>query len=182
MRYVFTVILIPLSIGGAARNSPRCNTMLHKDALVGSVCGVKQLLEWGDQKALAKALNTSESTALHNAAASGSLETVKVLIRVSPLNAQDNNRATALLVALTLGHENAAKALLEAKASPNVAGYKGITPLYVAATQDLEESVATLLKYGADPFAMTDDGREISSTNEKILLQLRTVRMKKGPK
>ncbi len=112
------------------------DTPLHTAAFNGQDELVKELLT---ARADSRATNKKMVTPLHYAASSGHLPTVKALIPVSNLNAQDNNGATALLVAYIFGHNAVTLELINNDAKTDLASYSGITPQQIADFNALRE-------------------------------------------
>lgn len=93
-------------------------------------------------------------TALHHAAYSGSLETVKVIIGHSVghffLEARDESGNTPLLGASIRGQAEIAQYLIEMGADINARNDKGETALYRACESNVQQMVKVLLRSGAD--------------------------------
>jgi ankyrin repeat protein len=120
-------------------------------------------------------------TALHRAAASGTLARVRHELATSTagINHQDRWGETPLHLAARRSRPDAARLMLEAGADVNVQNHFGETPLVVAATSQQHGSshtVRMLLGYHTDPNLATDDGRTALHTfvvmEDPELLQL----------
>lgn len=97
----------------------------------------------------------SRLTALHHAAAGGSLEVVGFLlaapVRADP-SASRRNNFTPLHAAAMFGHTAVCEALIAAGADVNTQTQpQGYSPLHSAAFEGHEKTIALLLQHGADP-------------------------------
>ena len=108
----------------------------------------------------------TENTALHLAAAQGSLQILKLLIPVytqhafgarKNLNAQNANRDTPLLFACARGHAGAAAMLIKAGASVDFFNDGKMTPLIAAASSGQHACLELLLRNGADKTIDAED-------------------------
>lgn len=91
------------------------------------------------------------STALHLAAAMGSLETMQVLVHYgADIMAPDRDGYTPLHIAAEAGQLAVVTYLLDCNASPNLAHYAGGTPLLLAAAMQRLEICQKLLMSKAD--------------------------------
>ena len=108
----------------------------------------------------------TENTALHLAAAQGSLQILKLLIPVytqhafgarKNLNAQNANRDTPLLFACARGHAGAAAMLIKAGASVDFFNDGKMTPLIAAASSGQHACLELLLRNGADKTMDAED-------------------------
>ena len=90
-------------------------------------------------------------TALMHAARKGdTLLFASVLDARPDLDTQAVDGATALFIAVLLGHEEVAEMLVRAGADVSIAGPNGKTPLDVAQVKDLQDTVATLQRAAED--------------------------------
>lgn len=94
-------------------------------------------------------------TALHIAASLGSSFVSQLLPFNPTIDAKTNNRQTPLFLAVSKRHLDAAKLLLEHKASPKTKDIRQVTILQRAAAMGSEKLVALLLDAGA-PVNATD--------------------------
>ena len=108
----------------------------------------------------------TQNTALHLAAAQGSLQILKLLIPVytqhafgarKNLNAQNANRDTPLLFACARGHAGAAAMLIKAGASVDFFNDGKMTPLIAAASSGHHTCVELLLRHGAEKTIDAED-------------------------
>ena len=108
----------------------------------------------------------TQNTALHLAAAQGSLQILKLLIPVytqhafgarKNLNAQNANRDTPLLFACARGHAGAAAMLIKAGASVDFFNDGKMTPLIAAASSGHHTCVELLLRHGAEKTINAED-------------------------
>src|SRR6185436_6776561 len=125
-------------------------TRLHRAALGGDLKKVKDLLAKGAD-AKVKTKGAPELTALHLAASNGHAAVVDALLAAAP-----DPDPTALVAACRAISPKAVKALLAAKADPNVKGPGGRTALHVACERDPDRAkdqldiVKQLLAAGAN--------------------------------
>ncbi len=93
------------------------------------------------------------ATALHHAARSGDVETLRTLLAApgADVNARSDAGETPLLIAAREGEVGALRCLLTADAEPDRTGRSGETPLSEAARLGRIVVVEALLKAGADP-------------------------------
>lgn len=90
-------------------------------------------------------------TALHLAAAKGSIELVKDLVRLgAAVDLQDERGTSALMIALKNSKLDIANFLLYNGANPNIKDKEGCTPLHYAAEVGCVESVTALLHAGVE--------------------------------
>jgi ankyrin repeat protein len=97
---------------------------------------------------------------LHVAALQGNLSAVEQHINAeSDLNQKDAYGSTPLILAITFGRTEVAKALIEAGADMTIANNDGVTPLHIAAFFCRVEIVKALLDHGADKTVRNKAGR-----------------------
>lgn len=94
------------------------------------------------------ATNKLQLTPLHVAASYGNKAVVQELIPVANINAQDKNGTTPLLFSILFNYKDIALNLLHHNADPNIAPYKGHTPLHTA-IRFLPAIVPDMIEYGA---------------------------------
>ena len=117
-----------------------------------------RLLDLGAGDPLAP--NSQGRTPLMMAAVSDRVECVSLLIPRSEMEATDNEKNTALMLALQGNSDRCAAELLSAgKANPNTANVRGTTPLDVACSRGNAESIRLLLDAGVDPRAGASSDR-----------------------
>jgi ankyrin repeat protein len=96
---------------------------------------------------------------IHVAALQGNIDEIRKHIGAgSDLNEIDDYGSTPLIVAVTFGRTEVAKALIEAGADLTIANNEGSAPLHIAAFLCREEIVASLLEHGADKEAKNGTG------------------------
>lgn len=133
---------------------------LPEAAAVGNLERVKELVE--ADASLAKSYSPDGFPVLALAAVFGHLNVTRYLqAKGGNVNAVATNGSgyTALTGAVTSGHAEVAKWLLENGATPNYSFANGYTPLLSAAANGHLEILKTLLAHGADLHAKTTDGR-----------------------
>jgi ankyrin repeat protein len=97
---------------------------------------------------------------LHVAALQGNLSAVEQHINAeSDLNQKDAYGSTPLILAITFGRTEVAKALIEAGADMTLTNNDGATPLHIAAFFFRVEIVKALLDHGADKTVRNKAGR-----------------------
>lgn len=108
----------------------------------------------------ARATNTIHgATALHNAAAQGHLELIRLLLdQGGKINARDVRGATPLCVASFYGQVAAAQLLLERGAAVKAEPGSSTFPLLAATQSGNAQMVALLLSHGAHPQDATNEG------------------------
>ncbi len=133
---------------------------LHEAAAAGDLSRVKQLVE--ADSSLAKNFSPDGFPVVALAAAFGNFEIAKYLhAKGGDVNAVSTNASgyTALTGAVTSGHAEIVKWLLDNGAEPNYSYTNGYTPLLAAAANGRLEILKTLLGHGADLRAKTGDGK-----------------------
>ena len=128
-------------------------------AAVGDTAAVKKMLK--ADPTLATAADDMGFTALHNAVGEDYPKLVKLLIDAgADVSATNDEGMTPLHIAQCA---SAVKALVAAGANVNARARGGMTPLIVQSTEGGDtgslETMATLLKAGADPNVKDDDGQ-----------------------
>lgn len=137
-------------------------TALHLAAENGSVESVQTLLEHRADATLQT--NLRQETAIHLATSRGDLEsfaqkTRSLVSRGADIDAQNWEGDAALhLVIQRLGTVDAVKILLDLKATVDIKGRQGRTPLQYAIALGKEEIAMVLLDYKADPDCTDNDG------------------------
>jgi ankyrin repeat protein len=126
---------------------------VKKAATAGDVAALKQLVAAHGGPAVRLDGDPAELTALHWAAASGSLEAVRFLLAI-PVEADPraarNNNFTPLHAAAMQGHAAVCEELLAAGAGVNVqTDPQGYAPLHSAAFAGHVEAIRVLLAHGA---------------------------------
>jgi cytohesin len=127
---------------------------VKKAAMTGDVAALRQLVATHGGPAVRLDGDSAELTALHWAAASGSIEAVRFLL-APPVGADPratrNNNFTPLHAAAMQGHAAACEVLLEAGAGVNVqTDPQGYAPLHSAAFAGHVEAIRVLLAHGAN--------------------------------
>jgi cytohesin len=127
---------------------------VKKAAMAGDVAALRQLVAAHGGPAVRLDGDPAELTALHWAAASGSLEAVRFLL-ASPVGADPraarNNNFTPLHAAAMQGHAAVCEALLAAGAGVNVQTEpQGYAPLHSAAYAGHVEAIRVLRAHGAN--------------------------------
>lgn len=127
---------------------------VKKAAIAGDVAALTQLVAAHGGRAVRMDGDPMELTALHWAAASGSVEAVRFLLAPSveadPQAARGNN-FTPLHSAAMQGHAAVCEVLLAAGAGVNVqTDPQGYAPLHSAAFAGHVEAIRVLLAHGAD--------------------------------
>jgi ankyrin repeat protein len=142
---------------------------VNEAAAAGDFPRVKQLVD--ADPSLAKSFAPDGFPVLALAAAFGNFEIAKYLhAKGGDVNAVSTNGSgyTALTGAVTSGHTEIVKWLLENGAEPNYRYANGYTPLLTAAANGHLEILKALLTHGADLHAKTNDGKNaISFTVER---------------
>jgi ankyrin repeat protein len=124
----------PLTIAAASRSATVVKVLIRHGAITAARQG------------------TQTRSALHAAAASGSVEIVRLLVGGGfEVDVRDSNNATPLHAAAENGHLEAVEFLLSLKADVNAQGYLANTPLHLAAERARTGVVKLLLARGADP-------------------------------
>jgi uncharacterized protein len=133
---------------------------LHEAAAAGDVARVKELVE--KDASLAKGLSPDGFPILALAAVFGQFEVTKYLhAKGGDVNAAATNGSgyNALTGAVTSGHTEIVKWLLENGADPNYRYANNYSPLLNAAANGHLEILHLLIAHGADLHAKTNDGK-----------------------
>ncbi|KAF7883761.1 hypothetical protein EAF00_011073 [Botryotinia globosa] len=131
-------------------------TALHLSSRYGREENVECLL---DASADYSQLDINNNMAIHHAAMTGKLETLKVLYRRGShryINEANSYLNTPLHLASILDNANVVKWLLEQGAAINQPGTGGDTPLHLATSRGHVENVRELLNNGADVHKRND--------------------------
>ena len=108
------------------------------------------------------------ATRLHELAASGDVKALlQLLDRRGDIDAPDEQGSTALLVAVTQDHLDAARHLLAHGARPDAANRYRVTPLYVATLNGNSAMMAALLAARADPNGAAPSGETLLMTSAR---------------
>jgi ankyrin repeat protein len=129
-------------------------------AALGKAERIKTLLK--EDQSLISAYSPDGWTALHLAAHFGQVEAARTLIeRGADAGARSRNGLTnmPLHAALAGRHNDMTRLLLAHGAEVNARQHGGFTPLHAAAQDGDRANVALLLEHGADPGAVTDEGK-----------------------
>lgn len=157
MRHLLAVVVGAAAIAGAdahAKRYPFGNTCFHAAAFKGP-----EAIEACDAEgADPNTANDDGYLPLHYTAREGFPEAVAALLKAwANPNATGRHGWTALHHAAHHDHHDAMRELLEARADPNLSNNRGRTPLHLAiiatASTGRTETIATLLRFGADPNA-----------------------------
>ncbi|KAH8434584.1 ankyrin repeat domain-containing protein [Aspergillus melleus] len=133
-------------------------TALHLATTSGSISRMQVLLEYGAQGSVRT--QPHGETALHLATFSFDLDKMKLLTSTTDINAQNAGGDTALHLVITRGHSlEALKSLLGHRASANIRGRLGRTPLVYALYLCQQRVAEVLLEAGADPNIADSQGR-----------------------
>jgi len=133
---------------------------LHEAAAAGDVARVKELVE--KDASLAKGFSPDGFPILALAAVFGQFEVTKYLhAKGGDVNAAASNGSgyNALTGAVTSGHTEIVKWLLENGADPNYRYANNYSPLLNAAANGHLEILKLLIAHGADLHAKTNDGK-----------------------
>jgi uncharacterized protein len=133
---------------------------LQDAAALGRLDRVKEIV--GQDAALAKSYSSDGFPVVALAAVFGHFDVARYLAeKGADINAVATNGTgyTALTGAVTSGHTEMVKWLLESSAEANYKYGPGYRPLHAAAANGRLEIVKLLLTHGADPKAKTDDGK-----------------------
>jgi len=133
---------------------------LHEAAAAGDLARVKELLE--KDAALARSYSPDGFPVVALAAVFGNFEAVKCLrAKGADINAAATNGSgySALTGAVTSGHTEIVKWLLENGAEPNYRYSNNYSPLLNAAANGHLEILKLLQAHGADLHAKTSDGK-----------------------
>ncbi|MCI0463110.1 MAG: ankyrin repeat domain-containing protein [Gemmataceae bacterium] len=137
-------------------------------ALTGDVAALRQLVATHGGRAVRLDGDPGELTALHWAAASGSVEAVRFLLAPpvgADARAARNNNFTPLHSAAMQGHAAVCEVLLGAGAGVNVqTDPQGYAPLHSAAFAGHIEAIRVLLAHGADRRLVNYRGEQPADT------------------
>lgn len=115
-------------------------------SLLGENSAVKSLLQAGAK------INVGTTPAVHQAALTGNLEGVTLLLASgADINQRDSAGRTLLASSAFAGKTNVVQMLLERGVDPNPSDHYGTTPLMFAAEKGHVDAVEWLLLRGADP-------------------------------
>ncbi|EUB64543.1 Ankyrin repeat and SOCS box protein [Echinococcus granulosus] len=141
-------VLQHLSQPNLIEHDPDNNTLLHYACLAGNLSAVNVLIEAGFY---VNANNVDGHTPICDAAANGSVEIIRALIRgganVNPLAYW----GSPLMNAVKNGHYDAMVVLVDAGADVNACDRKGFCPIHVSVKNRFYPAVEYLLMAGADP-------------------------------
>ncbi|VDK32031.1 unnamed protein product [Taenia asiatica] len=141
-------ILQHLSQSSLTEHDPDNNTLLHYACLAGNLSAVNVLIEAGFY---VNANNVDGHTPICDAAANGSVEIIRALIRgganVNPLAYW----GSPLINAVKNGHYDAMVVLIDAGADVNACDRKGFCPIHVSVKDQFYPAAEYLLMAGADP-------------------------------
>ncbi|XP_039045466.1 ankyrin-1-like [Hibiscus syriacus] len=131
-------------------------TALHHSAGIGNIELLKHILA----KGVEVDSQSDAGTPLVWAAGHGQHDAVKVLLEhnANP-NAETEDNVTPLLSAVAAGSLASLDLLIQAGAKVNITA-GGATPLHIAADHGNPELINSLLKAGADPNAIDEDGQK----------------------
>ena len=102
---------------------------------------------------------------IHLAALQGHVDAIQEHIEAgSNLDEKDEHGSTPLIVAVTFGKTEVARALIDAGADMEITNNDGATPLHIAAFLCRTEVVQTLLDNGADKNTRNQSGRTALDT------------------
>jgi hypothetical protein len=103
--------------------------------------------------------NPTPHVSLHVAALQGSIDEIQKHIKAgSDLNEKDEYGSSPLIIAVTFGKNEVARALIEAGADMKITNNEGSTPLHIAAFLCRTEIVEALLDNGADKNLRNNSG------------------------
>lgn len=122
--------------------------------------------DWSFEEGVAAQLgHAAAASPLIRAAATGSLEVVRVLVDAgAPVNdlCECAGSESALWTAVSLGFRDIVDHLLARGADPNATAFAGATPLHAAVLSGHHDLVGVLVDAGADPDKTDDHGRRAS--------------------
>ncbi|VDO05199.1 unnamed protein product [Rodentolepis nana] len=124
------------------------NTLLHYACLAGNLSAVKVLIEVGFY---VNANNVDGHTPLCDAAANGSEEIIKALLRGGANVNPPSYWGSPLMYAIKNGHYGAMTILVDAGADVNACDRQGYCPIHVTVRNRFYKAVEYLLMAGADP-------------------------------
>jgi uncharacterized protein len=152
-------------IGGRADISSSLNPFgayynnIARAAAANDVGRVRSLLTSGNNANQVE--EESQRTGLHNAAITGNLQIVAILIKAGArVDPRDTVGNTPLIYAADRDHVDIAKLLLDVGAQIDAENKSGMTSLMVAAKNGEVEMVRTLLGRGANPSKSDYTGRD----------------------
>uniref|UniRef100_W5MP24 Uncharacterized protein n=1 Tax=Lepisosteus oculatus TaxID=7918 RepID=W5MP24_LEPOC len=150
-------LMLGQGVDTQARDTEGCSA-LHLAARYGQPESVKTLLQHNVPVDLT---DNRGRTALHHAAISGCVSSVSLLCEHGvPLEASDQEGSTALMLAAAHRRRAVCEELARRGARLNAADGRGRTPLMLAAGAGCLDTVAGLLKLGADPTPLDQLGRD----------------------
>ena len=148
--------------------------LLHQQLAACSESGdSKQLVhlldtQGGALEHMNDALDFDGKCAMHNLAAGGHVECVRLLLeRGANCDCTTANRTTPLAMAAMQGKAEVAFLLLQARANPNALDDAGTMPLHWAAHSGSADCVRCLLQAHADPTCRDEDGLPVDTATAK---------------
>lgn len=144
---------------GAKINQPNHagETPLHYATVAGNPAFITMLLERG---ANLEARTKRGGTLLHVAASHNNVPVMTFLLKEKGfrVDCTDDGQGTPLFYALSFGHEEATRFLLEQGASVTYRSVRAVTPLHIAAAHGNLANITVLLARGAQADVATDQG------------------------